>query len=515
VSPSPRHSRPVIYASAFAVLFAGILGVGSAGADPPATWVEVEDELALLATQYPELVNRYSLGETWEGRTLWGIRISDDQYINESLSNLTPPTDPAILYLAAQHGDEPQGVDLTLTLANDLLSGYGTDPNLTALVKARDIWIIPVANPDGYFHDHRKNARDNNENDRFDPKHDGVDLNRNFAYEWGVDSHTSADPDSDNYHGPDPFSEPESRALENLSRTIPFLSVISYHSGTPKPVIYYPWGCNDSLQVPAGDLVNFTDMASNLSAMTGYRYGQATDPDIYGYEARGDLADWLYANHSTLAFTIELPGRMTSDEIEANLEAALWLLARPWGNETEGPLGNLTGEEPELEPEAFLPDAWVEDVRTNGPLVEGDQVSIVIWMATAPEAWPKPRISVTLLVNHATLATVNTSPEMGGNTTVTFVWVPDRSGAYVIEVLVDPWNRVEEANETNNSFKFTITIGSEHDDDQGLLPGPGIPLIVVTVFGLSAVRINRKRLLSVQYNRLSVRRNDDGGIGPL
>jgi len=139
----------------------------------------------------------------------------------------------------------------------------------------------------------------------------------------------------------------------------------------------------------------------------------------------------------------------------------------------------------------------------------------VIWMATAPEAWPKPRISVTLLVNHATLATVNTSPEMGGNTTVTFVWVPDRSGAYVIEVLVDPWNRVEEANETNNSFKFTITIGSEHDDDQGLLPGPGIPLIVVTVFGLSAVRINRKRLLSVQYNRLSVRRNDDGGIGPL
>ncbi|MFQ5504845.1 MAG: M14 family zinc carboxypeptidase, partial [Planctomycetota bacterium] len=46
----------------------------------------------------------------------------------------------------------------------------------------------------------------------FTPAREGVDLNRNFAFQWGLDGHTLADPNATQYHGPYPFSEPEARA---------------------------------------------------------------------------------------------------------------------------------------------------------------------------------------------------------------------------------------------------------------------------------------------------------------
>ena len=105
--------------------------------------------------------------------------------------------------------------------------GIDEDPSearVTHLVNNRETWIIPLLNPDGYNFDRtnpeelwRKNMRDNNENDRWDGACDGVDLNRNYPFEWGHNTQFLAivgddgepeltvdddNPCSDVYHGP-------------------------------------------------------------------------------------------------------------------------------------------------------------------------------------------------------------------------------------------------------------------------------------------------------------------------
>jgi hypothetical protein len=66
-----------------------------------------------------------------------------------------------------------------------------------------------------------KNLRDNDNNGVFDPQLDGVDLNRNYGYNWGYDDEGSSGYEgSDNYRGPSPFSEPETKAIQYLCISI-------------------------------------------------------------------------------------------------------------------------------------------------------------------------------------------------------------------------------------------------------------------------------------------------------
>ena len=98
---------------------------------------------------------------------------------------------------------------------------------------------VPVANPDGYQHswDHdrywRKNRRDQH----------GVDLNRNFEVAWG-ERGASDDPRSPIYHGPSPFSEPESVALRDLLRREKIEGHIDFHSYSQ--LVLYPWSYTSS-----------------------------------------------------------------------------------------------------------------------------------------------------------------------------------------------------------------------------------------------------------------------------
>jgi hypothetical protein len=78
------------------------------------------------------------------------------------------------------------------------------------------VWTVASVNPDGHDADQRKNAH-------------GVDLNRNFPVGW-----SSAEPPSSGYYGgPEPFSEPESKAVARLVKRIDPDITVWYHQ---------PWG---------------------------------------------------------------------------------------------------------------------------------------------------------------------------------------------------------------------------------------------------------------------------------
>src|SRR3990172_10619226 len=117
-----------------------------------------------------------------------------------------------------------------MRLAESLVKGFGSDPVATRWLCTMRIVIVPVVNVDGFRYDDghndwRKNRRDNGDGTF------GVDINRNFAFQWGHDDiGSSGQTDAFDYRGPAPFSEPETRALRDLALNSSFALSINLHS---------------------------------------------------------------------------------------------------------------------------------------------------------------------------------------------------------------------------------------------------------------------------------------------
>jgi hypothetical protein len=219
------------------------------------TYETMTAELQMLAEEHPDIVhlydltsmidNRFGFKKTWEGRTVWGVLISNSTVMND-------PSRPKMVVECSHHGDEWMGIETGRKLIEVLVNGYGqkevqnvsginaSAPNwstarLSWLVDNRDIWVIPMVNPDGTTYDQsvaasggiwRKNMRDNDGNGQFDPNIDGVDINRNYPYMWGANMKGVVGPGgititqdtsfwgSSEYHGPqDDFDDDGDAAL--------------------------------------------------------------------------------------------------------------------------------------------------------------------------------------------------------------------------------------------------------------------------------------------------------------
>jgi predicted deacylase len=104
-----------------------------------------------------------------------------------------------VLVIGSIHGDERAGLRVVRALRDR-----------ADLPDQLDLWLAPTVNPDGTAADRRTNAH-------------GVDLNRNFPYNW----HTSSR--GETWSGPGPLSEPESVALRDLVRRVDPWLVVTFH----------------------------------------------------------------------------------------------------------------------------------------------------------------------------------------------------------------------------------------------------------------------------------------------
>ena len=167
-----------------------------------------------FAADYPSLCTIDSVGASINGHAILFAKISDNATVKES--------EPEVMYTSSMHGDELTGYVLMLRLIDYLLSNHGILPEVDTLVNNLEIWINPLANPDGtyYYGDHtvtgviRYNAN-------------GVDLNRNFP-----------DPDE----GPHPDGnawQPENIVMMNFADAHHFVLSANFHGGAE--VINYPW----------------------------------------------------------------------------------------------------------------------------------------------------------------------------------------------------------------------------------------------------------------------------------
>ena len=172
------------------------------------------DMMYQFAEEYPELCQITSFGTTIMGRQLLAAKISDNIGVREN--------EPQVLYTSSIHGDETTGYILTLRLIDYLLSNYGTDQKVTNIVDNIEIWINPLANPDGTYHGGNSTV-----NNAIRYNANWVDMNRNYP-----------DPED----GPHPDGEewqPETILFMQLAEDNNFVSSINFHGG--EVVCNYPW----------------------------------------------------------------------------------------------------------------------------------------------------------------------------------------------------------------------------------------------------------------------------------
>jgi hypothetical protein len=103
---------------------------------------EVMAFLRRWAADFPNLVDLYSVGKSFEGRDIWQITIT-----NKSTGKDTDK--PAMFIEGNRHSGEVTAAESALWFAWHILSGYGQDPALTKLVDTKAIYVKVKNNPDG------------------------------------------------------------------------------------------------------------------------------------------------------------------------------------------------------------------------------------------------------------------------------------------------------------------------------------------------------------------------------
>jgi protein MpaA len=155
-----------------AAVLACTLAVATVDTSPPATSGPAEATV---------------IGTSVEGREITAVRRGD-------------PTGRRVMVVGVIHGDEPAGREIVALLAErPVPSGV-------------DLYLIESMNPDGMAANTRGNAN-------------GVDLNRNFPYNWGP----IGAPGDWQYAGPEPASEPETRAIVDYVTAVRPDLLIWYH----------------------------------------------------------------------------------------------------------------------------------------------------------------------------------------------------------------------------------------------------------------------------------------------
>jgi len=262
------------------------------------SYAELEADLLALESDHPEIVRVHVIGQSVENRNLYAVKISDNVDWNEN--------EAEVLFLGCHHAREWISVEVPFLIARHLAVNYVSDAEIKRMVDHSEIWIVPLINPDGleysiHFYRYWRKNRKNNGDGSY-----GVDLNRNYGYQWGCDDEgSSPDPSSFVFRGESPFSEAETKAVRDFMSQKSFRALVSYHSYSQ--IILYPWGYTED---PTEDDALLSGIAHEMSNRMRpannrvYLYGNAGDSL---YLTNGDTTDWAYGTFGIPSFTIELP----------------------------------------------------------------------------------------------------------------------------------------------------------------------------------------------------------------
>ena len=273
-------------------------GLGSLGGYY--TLEEAIQRLDDIHEEYPEFVSeKISLGQSFQGRDIFAIKVSANVDLDEN--------EPQVLYTGMHHAREPMSFMNLYYFIYWVLENYNIDDDATQILNTREMWFIPIVNPDGYEYNRsiapngggmqRKNMRNT-----CNGSADGIDPNRNYDYMWGLDNQgSSPDPCSETYRGTSAFSEPETQIVRDFIEQKDFTIAMNYHSYSN--LLIYPFGYSYENPMDQDDLDTFIEYAQDMTQYNNYEIGTGTE---LLYPVNGEACDWMYGVHGIFAYTPEV-----------------------------------------------------------------------------------------------------------------------------------------------------------------------------------------------------------------
>lgn len=250
------------------------------------TLTEMQNILDSMTLLYPTLITAKQAltPQTIQGRNIWYLKISDNPGVDEN--------EPEVFYNALHHAREAASLSQLIFYMWYLLENYSTNPDIKFLVDNTEMFFVPCVNPDGYEYNRSTNPNGGGmwrKNRRNNGTTFGVDLNRNYGYNWGYDNMgSSPTSSSDTYRGTAGFSEPETQAIRNFCNARQFKTALNAH--TYGNLLIYPWGYVPSLYTP--DSATFVNWSTHMCETSRFLYG--TGDQTVNYVTNGDSDDWMY-----------------------------------------------------------------------------------------------------------------------------------------------------------------------------------------------------------------------------
>ncbi|XP_045502737.1 zinc carboxypeptidase-like [Colias croceus] len=238
---------------------------------------QINDWLDDIVSRYSNAASIIVGGESFEGRPIRGVKISHGSGRR------------AIFIESGIHAREWITMATTNYIIDQLLRS--NDPEVQAAARDYDWYIFPVTNPDGYVWSHEE-FRMWRKNRRPIGSQFGVDLNRNWNSNWLLHG-SSTNPATDNYAGPGPFSEPESRTLSEYIRSLSgqidlYLSMHSFSE-----LLLLPFGNSTQQYANYQDAISIGRRAMGaLSVRYGTQYTTGNIAEAI-YLATGGSIDWV------------------------------------------------------------------------------------------------------------------------------------------------------------------------------------------------------------------------------
>ena len=374
-----------------------------------------------LNSSYPNGGIMYSLIEIGKSHEdefpFWAVKLTYNADENNDK--------PKILFLGQCHAEEILGVEITMALIDILLhptpqsgtdnfmypNGYRpswgnlNDTHIMSILENAEVWVVPTHNPEGLSVVHgwedngiwtqdvtyRKNKHDLDGNNIFNfivgqgNDSDGVDLNRNYDFNWafgdgiyeadGSGCNSSYFTDFDYYRGPSAFSESEIQSIRDLALEENFLVSVAYHSsrsGCLSEKVKYSWEWAGTKYPPDKNVLS--NLGENIASLIGRVDAGSYEPSFSG-SFKGVAHNWFYARTGCLQYLVEVgEGQegMQPSEIEKingivhnNLRGAFYAINRTVGINT----GNLSAE-------SYMVSGIVTDDETGLPIF-GAEVKIL------------------------------------------------------------------------------------------------------------------------------------------
>ena len=251
------------------------------------TYEEYIDEMNGFAASYPNICKVVPIGTSVQGRQLLAVKISDSLNIEQG--------EPEVFLTSSIHGDETTGYVLMLHLIDSLLTGYGQNTRITNLVNNYQIFINPLANPDGTYRGGNNTvagATRYNAND--------VDLNRNFP-----DPKGGPHPDQNAW-------QTETEAFMRFDSINHFVMSINFHGG--EELFNYPWDTwaklhadDEWLNHVGREYADTVHLYSPIGYFTGPSYsGNGVTNGFAWYEVEGGRQDYTTYFHNGREVTLEI-----------------------------------------------------------------------------------------------------------------------------------------------------------------------------------------------------------------